>query len=265
MGSTRRGFSTGPRRYSMWCLLGSRSRRLPGTWPCTDVDVRPQSGHGAAPAGNQHHPVRFPLYLVDADVTRMRQQHIDGLRTAPWSATTVHIGYRAATPTQNQRQSRTSRAPTSPDGQRLDGDRGLRHAVGDGAEDGVVGWDRRVPVPHGAWRCQPVPNCGAHRSHIRGGPSRRCLLFVVAEGNGRPRTFAITGCPVDRWPRPIVARAAVNRAGRHCWYPQGSDVHRDFVGFQVLCRESRRWVVLFPDAGRPCPGCDCVHLLAGLP
>src|SRR5579872_6988309 len=43
-------------------------------------------------------------------------------------------------------------------------------------------------------------------------------------------------------------------------------MHRDFVGFQVLCRESRRrWIVLFPDAGWPCPGCDCVHLFAGLP
>jgi hypothetical protein len=36
----------------------------------------------------------------------------------------------------------------------------------------------------------------------------------------------------------------------------GSGMQRDFVGLQVLCRESgRRWMVLFPDAGRSCPGC----------
>src|ERR1700691_2621062 len=45
----------------------------------------------------------------------------------------------------------------------------------------------------------------------------------------------------------------------------GSDVDRDLVGFQVLWRESRRWIVLFPYAGWPCPRCDCLHLLAGLP
>ena len=48
--------------------------------------------------------------------------------------------------------------------------------------------------------------------------------------------------------------------------PLASGPHRDFVGIQVLLRESRhRWIVLFPDAGRPCPGCDRIHLLAGLP
>src|SRR3984885_7728771 len=78
---------------------------------------------------------------------------------------------------------------------------------------------------------------------------------------------SVGGCPWRAWASLFgtlslsgtLRRGVMLRACR-------SDVHDDFVGFQVLCRESRRrWIVLFPDAGRSCPDCDGVHLLAGFP
>src|ERR1700722_16692370 len=62
----------------------------------------------------------------------------------------------------------------------------------------------------------------------------------------------------------LVPPAGAQRTGPRL-NARGSGVPRDFVGLQVQCRESRRRNVLVPDAGRSCPGGDCIHLLAGLP